>query len=36
MTLSDRIVVMNQGEIEQTGTPEEIYARRGHGSWLIS
>jgi iron(III) transport system ATP-binding protein len=27
MTLSDRIVVMNQGEIEQTGTPEEIYAR---------
>jgi iron(III) transport system ATP-binding protein len=27
MTLSDRIVVMNQGEIEQLGTPEEIYAR---------
>ena len=27
MTLSDRIVVMNQGEIEQVGTPEEIYAR---------
>lgn len=27
MTLSDRIVVMNQGEIEQEGTPEEIYAK---------
>jgi len=27
MTLSDRIVVMNQGEIDQVGTPEEIYAR---------
>ena len=27
MTLSDRIVVMNQGTIEQVGTPEEIYAR---------
>jgi iron(III) transport system ATP-binding protein len=27
MTLSDRIVVMNRGEIEQIGTPEEIYAR---------
>jgi len=27
MTLSDRIVVMNQGEIEQVGAPEEIYAR---------
>ncbi len=27
MTLSDRIVVMNQGEIEQVGPPEEIYAR---------
>jgi iron(III) transport system ATP-binding protein len=27
MTLSDRIVVMNQGRIEQIGTPEEIYAR---------
>jgi iron(III) transport system ATP-binding protein len=27
MTLSDRIVVMNRGEIEQVGTPEEIYAR---------
>ena len=27
MTLSDRIVVMNQGEIEQVGTPEEIYAK---------
>jgi iron(III) transport system ATP-binding protein len=27
MTLSDRIVVMNRGEVEQVGTPEEIYAR---------
>jgi len=27
MTLSDRIVVMNKGQIEQIGTPEEIYAR---------
>ena len=27
MTLSDLIVVMNRGEIEQIGTPEEIYAR---------
>ena len=25
MTLSDRIVVMNQGIIEQIGTPVEIY-----------
>ncbi|NMC79785.1 MAG: ABC transporter ATP-binding protein, partial [Chloroflexi bacterium] len=25
MSLSDRIVVMNQGHIEQVGTPEEIY-----------
>ena len=27
MTMSDRIAVMNQGGIEQIGTPEEIYAR---------
>jgi iron(III) transport system ATP-binding protein len=27
MTLSDRIVVMNQGRIEQIGTPPEIYRR---------
>jgi len=27
MTLSDHIVVMNKGIIEQTGTPEEIYRR---------
>ena len=26
MTLSDRIVVMNQGAIEQEGTPQQIYA----------
>jgi iron(III) transport system ATP-binding protein len=27
MTLSDRIVVMNQGRIEQIGPPQEIYRR---------
>ncbi|MCB9457870.1 MAG: ABC transporter ATP-binding protein [Anaerolineaceae bacterium] len=27
MALSDRIVVMNQGQIEQMGTPDEIYRR---------
>jgi iron(III) transport system ATP-binding protein len=27
MTLSDQIVVMHQGRIEQAGSPEEIYAR---------
>ncbi|WP_435164155.1 ABC transporter ATP-binding protein [Falsirhodobacter sp. 1013] len=27
MTLADRIVLMNKGQIEQMGTPEEIYSR---------
>lgn len=27
MTMADRIVVMNQGHIEQQGTPEELYDR---------
>ena len=27
LTLADRVVVMNQGRIEQVGTPGEIYAR---------
>ncbi|MBZ9677176.1 ABC transporter ATP-binding protein [Mesorhizobium sp. ES1-1] len=27
MSISDRIAVMNQGRIEQLGTPEEIYSR---------
>lgn len=27
MTLGDRIVVMNQGEIQQISTPEELYAK---------
>src|SRR5918992_200032 len=25
MTLADRVVVMNQGRIDQTGTPHELY-----------
>ncbi len=27
MSISDRVVVMNRGKIEQTGTPRELYAR---------
>jgi spermidine/putrescine transport system ATP-binding protein len=27
LTMSDRVVVMNAGRLEQTGTPEEIYER---------
>jgi len=27
MSISDRVVVMNRGEIEQIGTPRELYAR---------
>ena len=27
MMLSDRIVIMNHGRVEQIGTPREIYAR---------
>jgi multiple sugar transport system ATP-binding protein len=27
MTLADRIVVLNQGQVEQTGTPRELYDR---------
>ena len=27
MTLADRIVVFNQGRIEQLGAPDELYAR---------
>lgn len=27
MTMSDRIAVMNNGDIEQIGTPEEMYSR---------
>ncbi|RKX85419.1 MAG: ABC transporter ATP-binding protein [Spirochaetes bacterium] len=26
MTLSDRVVIMNEGKVQQEGTPEEIYA----------
>jgi spermidine/putrescine transport system ATP-binding protein len=27
LTMSDRVVVMNEGKVQQIGTPEEIYAR---------
>jgi spermidine/putrescine transport system ATP-binding protein len=27
LTMSDRVVVMNEGKVQQLGTPEEIYAR---------
>lgn len=27
MTMSDRIVILNEGTIQQVGTPEEVYAR---------
>jgi multiple sugar transport system ATP-binding protein len=27
MTMADRIVVLNQGQVEQVGTPVELYAR---------
>ncbi len=30
MTLSDRVVIMHGGRIQQIGTPEEIYARPGN------
>ena len=30
MTLADRIVIMNHGEIQQIGTPDEIYANPGN------
>lgn len=30
LALADRIVVMNQGQIEQVGTPQEIYSHPGH------
>jgi ABC-type sugar transport system ATPase subunit len=26
MTLADRVVILNQGRIEQVGTPMEVYA----------
>ena len=37
MTLADRIVILNQGNIEQVGTPEEIYniAKSYDGSVVI-
>jgi ABC-type sugar transport system ATPase subunit len=30
MTMGDRIAVMNQGRLEQVGTPEELYERPGN------
>ena len=27
MTMSDRIVLINKGEVQQVGTPQEIYSR---------
>ena len=35
LTMSDKVVVMNQGYIQQMGTPEEIYNRKTP-SWLTS
>ncbi len=31
MEMADRVVVMNQGRIEQVGTPEEVYHRPSNG-----
>ena len=36
LSLSDRIVVMSQGRIEQVGTPAAIYARPRPSSWPVS
>ena len=37
MTLSDRVVIMHQGRIQQIGSPQQIYALAGRtGSWPIS
>ena len=35
LTISDRIAVYNQGRIEQTGTPEELY-ERPHSSFVAN
>jgi sulfate transport system ATP-binding protein len=31
MDVADRIVVLNEGRIEQTGTPRELYERPANG-----
>jgi len=36
MTVSDRILVMNQGTIEQSGVPTEVYEHPITGSWHSS
>jgi multiple sugar transport system ATP-binding protein len=33
MTMGDRIVVMNDGRLEQVGTPAELYERPATVSW---
>ena len=34
--MSDTVVVMNQGVIQQIGTPEDIYNEPKNSLWLIS
>ena len=38
LEVADRVVVMNEGEIEQIGTPDEVYrpARPRRSSWTSS
>ena len=31
LTMSDRVAIMNNGVIEQCGTPEDVYERPAHG-----
>ena len=36
MAMSDRVIVMNAGKIEQAGTPQKSITCPAHGSWRIS
>ena len=36
MTMGDRIAVMNEGRLEQVGTPAELYDEPANGSWPAS
>ena len=36
LAMSDRIAVMDDGVVEQCGTPEEVYERRPSRSWPAS